>query len=788
MLRNIRQISLLNKIFNVRGNEWPKIGIAWLVTLLYRIGFVIGWTVLVALFVTNYGIASLPYLFVINAAFSIIGSLIYSTFLDKISKEMLMVITIFITCAVLFAGFFLSNNLILFFALIIVAESLFLGQLRIILHGYAEELFTSVQSERTFPLIESSETIGGIIAGLLVTVVSGSINPVNFLLIWIGALLLMVPFIFVHKMINKKVRVIKKVNKNNNSVGFFTKLKKELNKDTHISYIKGIFLIVLLQWLLFNLIEFQYTKAVYQNVSDVILQGGSGFEHAFVHDLGKLFILFSGSALIVQLFIGSRLINSLGVVGSMLLHPIVTLLSILGLTYSFSFRSAIFAKNNFTITTVVHTNAYHSSYYAVKEKLREHIREFLDGIVRPIGAIIGTVVLIALQRFFVGESLIFYVNVSMIIVCLLLLYVTYAQQNKYTQVALDDLQKSNDKHIRFNAIDVLAQKGQKYPVSVLTYILRNRNEPISIRVKILRTMAVIKDLSVIDDVVQCAGSKHMPIRRAAIDALLAYKDLFKDSNSHLLIEHKLIDSLKTYYENEKHSDIRRKMLKLLSTISTVATFDYLMHALKTSKGDFRANVISALGNYKDPSVAEVIKPYLNSKNDKQKLSAVIALGKFKEHRKESINLISSLLKSEKKKIRINGLIAVGELNLKEKKDLCIDLLTSTDEKVRIYSAIALMKMGYEVSIPVVVKYLFKGRTELAKLAKSLLDNVDGPVYPVIKNIISHMVMDEAERIIPEDVNTSYENLKKKDLKKLKWLYSLIEEYDEIDSINSYLNI
>jgi HEAT repeat protein/MFS family permease len=788
MLSNIRQISLLNKIFNVRGNEWPKIGIAWLVTLLYRIGFVIGWTVLVALFVTNYGIASLPYLFVINAAFSIIGSLIYSTFLDKISKELLMTITIFLTCVVLFAGYLFSDNLIFFFAMIIVAESLFLGQLRIILHGYTEELFSPIQSERTFPLIESSETVGGIIAGLIVTVVAGVLNPVNFILIWIGALMLMVPFIFIHKAINKKVRVIKKEKKENGSIGIFTKLKRELKKDTHISYIKGIFLIVFFQWLLFNLIEFQYTKAVYQNVSDVILQGGSGFEHAFIHDLGQLFILFSGSALVIQLFVGSRLISSLGVVGTMLLHPIVTLFSILGLTYSFSFNSAVFTKNNFTITTVLHTNAYHSSYYAVKDKLREHVREFLDGIVRPIGAIVGTVVIIVLQRLLVGEGLIFYVNISMIAVCLILLYVTYTQQSKYTQVALDDLQKSKDRHVRFNAIDILAQKGHKYPISVLTYILHNKSEPISIRVRILRALAIIKDITVIEDIVKCVGSRSMPIRRAAVDALLSYKELFKDPGSHLMVEHNLIDSLKRYYENEKFEDLRRDILRLLSTISTVATFDYLIHALKTSKGDFKANVINALGNYSDQNVADVVKKYLNSKNNKQKLSAIIALGRFKETRADSIKIISTLIRSEKKKVRIDGLIAVGELELKQEKDLCVQNLTSTDEKVRIYSAVALMKMGYEESIPVLIKYLFKGKKELAKLTKSLLLSVDGPVYPVIKNIIEHMVVQEVEKIIPEDVNMSYKNLRKKDLKKLKWLYSLVEEYDEVDSINLYLSI
>ncbi len=788
MLQNIRQISLLNKIFNVRGNEWPKIGIAWLVTLLYRIGFVIGWTVLVALFVTNYGIASLPYLFVINAAFSIIGSLIYSTFLDRISKELLMIITIFITCSVLFVAYFLSHNLILFFALVIVAEALFLGQLRIILHGYTEELFNPIQSERTFPLIESSETIGGIIAGLIVIVLSGSLDPMNFLLIWIAALLLMIPFIFVHKAINKKVRVIKKMKTSEDSVGFFTKLKRELKKDTHISYIKGIFLIVFFQWFLFNLIEFQYTKAVYQNVSDVILQGGSGFEHAFIHDLGQLFILFSGSALVIQLFVGSRLINSLGVVGSMLLHPIVTLFSILGLTYSFSFKGAVFTKNNFTITTVLHTNAYHSSYYVVKEKLREHVREFLGGIVRPVGAIVGTVVLLMLQRIFVGEELILYVNFSMIAVCLLLLYVTYAQQNKYTQVALDDLQKSKDRHTRFNAIDILAQKGHKYPISVLTYILHNKSEPVSIRVRILRALAIIQNISVINDIVKCVGSSRMPVRRAAVDALLAYKDLFNGSDDHLMVEHELIDSLKNFYKNEKYEDIRREILKLLSTISTVATFDYLMHALRTSKGDFRANVISALGNFQDQNVAEVIKKYLNSKNKKQKLASIIALGRFKESRNDSIKLISTLLRSKDKKGKIDGLIAVGELKLKEEKGFCVESLTSTDEKIRIYSAIALIKMGYEESIPVVIKYLFKGRKELAKLTRSLLLNIDGPVYPVVKNIIGHMVMLEVEKIIPEDVNISYENLRKRDLKKMKWLYSLVEEYDEIDSINLYLSI
>lgn len=245
MLQNIRQISILNKIFNIRGNEWSRILITWFISFLYRTGFVIGWTVIVALFVTEYGIASLPYLFVINAVFWILGSLFYSTFLDKFKKDILMVLTLFVASAILFTAFYLfSDNNVVFFTLLIVAEAIFLRQFQIILHGFTEKMFTPIQSERTFPLIESSQTIGGIIAGLIVVFVSGTINPVNFVLIWIGILLLSVPFIFVCEFMNKKVHLISAKKQEIDEEGFFTKIKKELNNPKHISYIKGIFLIV----------------------------------------------------------------------------------------------------------------------------------------------------------------------------------------------------------------------------------------------------------------------------------------------------------------------------------------------------------------------------------------------------------------------------------------------------------------------------------------------------------------------------------------------------------------
>ncbi len=490
MLKKTRDLSILNKIFNVKGKEWHKIFVAWVISFFYRVGFVIGWTILVAMFVSTYGIYSLPYLFVLNALFTILGSLFFATFIDKFKRHSLMLATVFIAISTLFISYYFAfSNEYLFFGLLIITIAIFLQQFKIMLHAYVEDMFNPLQSERTFPLIEASITIAGIVGGILIAFLTPVISVPSFILIWIFILSLLIPCILLYEHIGDSVEKSKKTFKSKNPVGFFTKIKKDLKKDVYFKYIRGLCFIVLIQWILFNLLEFQYTKAVYQNVSYVILEAGSGFEHAFAHDLGQLFILFSASALIVQLFIGSRLINSLGVVGSMILHPIVVLLSVFGLIFSFSFPNAVLAKNNFTITSVIFTNAYHSSYYAIHEKIREYIREFLDGIIRPVGALLGTLILILLQQVVTGNMLVYLLNVIMGLIVLVFLYINISQQRKYSKVAISDLKKINDEETRLSAIDILAQKGHKDVKKYLFKILLDKKESKKIKLKVLEALS-----------------------------------------------------------------------------------------------------------------------------------------------------------------------------------------------------------------------------------------------------------------------------------------------------------
>ena len=787
MFQYIKQLSFLNRVFNVEENEWPRIFIAWMIRFLYRIGFALGWTVLVAMMVAKYGISFLPYLFILNGIFTILGSLVFSFFLDRYRKDTIMIFTIFASIFFLiWAYFFAFRSEVMFFSFLILVISVFLVQFKIMLDGYIEEMFNPLQSERTFPLIEAAETIAGIFAGLIITLLATSIESFQFIYLWIGFLVLILPCLFAFRAMDMKVSILNKKKHSLNLLSVFGKFKSEFFSLKHLSFLKGLFLIVFLQWFIANLVEFQYTKAVYQNVSQVILQAGSGFEHAFIHDLGALFILFSASALIVQLFVGSRLINYLGIVGSMLLHVIVTFLSIFGWLFMFNFTTAVLAKNNFTITNVIHTNAYHSSYYAIREHYREHIREFLEGIVRPIGAILGTFVLIFLQTVFAGKELIFSVNILILLFVGLLFYVTYVQQNRYTNAALDDLVAIGDLKMRINAIDILAQKGHRNFLPALRKILFDKSESLTIKVRILKCFGELKSVEAIPDIINCFSSNNATIRKSALLALLIYKDLNSILKGNLFLEYQLILGLKKMYRAERVEEIRSKVVLVLSMLSTVTAVEFLIEVLGKSKGKLKADTIMALGNYRDSSIVHFIYPYLNSKSSQQKVAAIIALGKVSDMKAEAMSHVNILVRSLVKEDVISALFIVGQLNLKEKRNICLEFLNSSDSEIRLNAAIALAKMGVFEAIPVLVEFLFSPDHKLSLECKKLLENVDVRIYKNIDRIMKYIVYEKAKNIVIENEGKPLAKFGKRSLSTLSWLYSLIEEYDEVESIHKLI--
>lgn len=779
--------SLFSNIFNISASEWPKVLISWFLRLFYRFGFVVGWTVLVAMYVSKFGIAQLPYLFVINAFFTILGSVIYSTVIDRLDRNYLMVSTLFIAASLmLFAMSLFSSHFVLFFSILVVAESVFLMQFKILANGYVEDMFTATESERTFPIIESADTIGGILAGVLVLVLIRYIQIHNFIYIWIMILLLIVPFLLYFSSFRDEILLVTVEDKPQKSSGIFTKLKSEFATSSNNAYLKGLFLIVFFYWISSNLLEFQYTKAIYQNVSGVLLQAGSGFEHAFVHDLGKLSILFSFSALLIQFFLGGRLINKLGVFGSMLIHPLVSILSFIALLFSFNFWSAVMVKNNFSITSVLYNNAYECGYYAVKERLRGHTRELLEGIVRPLGAIAGTLLLIVFQFLLKGTILTLAINLLMIFIALAVFYIIYRQQDKYTKLVVEDLVNSTDRRVKLNAVDILAQRGHKCSIEVLEKIIFDDEQSMSLRLRSIRALSDLGNVESFVVLVRCLDLSHFAVRDTALASMSGFRFLSSDEDQFLMIKYNLIVALKKIYSTHENSELNVKIIKLMSLMSNVAALEFLLDVLNKSVKTDKNSAILALSRYDCVEVEDVLAHYLHSKSIEESFSAALVLYGSKKYGEFSSFVLKKFLYSKSITTLSYGIFAIGELRLKKYVTYCEKYLYSKNKKLSLVSAISLAKMGNEIAVDVLLRFLFSHDEKYVGLVKSEIKHIDVRILKIIDKIVRQRVQMEIEKIMGLHESIHISKFEKNHLLHLRRLYALIEEYDEIDEINKLI--
>jgi len=756
-------------------------------------GFVIGWTIIVGMFIGRYGLSYLPFLFVVNAVFSILGTFIYSLIREKVSKEMIIFITVLLAASLLcLAVFFGKDSPVAFFGFLLAAEAVFLVQLKIAFNGFVETLFTPLESERTFPVIESSETIGGLTAGVLVTLFASSVDTSFFVYLWIFTLFCVLICLLVRKFLNKGIyRFSMSVDNEEPQIsehagGLFSKIRDAASQIRSVSFIKGLLVVVILQWIFANLIEFQYTKAVTENISAAVLNSGSGFEHALVHSLGSLSIIFSASALVVQLFVGSRLITSLGIIGSMMLYPVVMLLSVLGLSVRFGLPTAVLAQTSHTITHTIYLNSYHAAYYSIKEHFREHTRGFIEGIVKPFGALIGTILLIVSQKFFHGENLNLVLNLVMMAVLVCLFFVIYGLQKKYTKVALHNLLRSEDKIERVEAIDILSQKGHKSALSGLLQVLNDPKESDFMKIKVLNAFGELNELGAIDSIISVFKSHKLDLRIAAVDALTSYKSVKNLFHENLFYEYKIIEALKNLYINEKNEEIRSKIVRFISRLSLSGTFGFLLEELKKTTGQLRAEVIVSLGNYKDENIVAIIEPFLESPSPIEKAAAVMALWKYPDRREDLEFIVSKMLKHRNKNVIRSAIYAIGEVGIKSHRKKCLEYLHSFDHFLKFHSILALAKMKNAESIKAISDILFGENQEMALEMKKALLTLPHGVYKKINEQVKKNVSLRINELLEKTRTSSLKSLNERYLNYLKMLYSLADETEEVNVIDELL--
>lgn len=806
---------LINRLLNVAPGEWPRILLAWHLNLFLRMGFVIGWTVTVAMFINRIGIEALPFLFVLNALLIMVGSIIYSYLIQKISRPLLIVYTVLMSGALLLlATLFSFGNDYAFFGLIILAQSMLISQLNILISLFTEDLFSPLESQRTFPLIATSETLGGILGGLTVGLLSGWLTSYKFIYLWILATFLIIPIILTSHAYTKKMPFIKAQKKKITHTHNLSKKAKKISQSLRkVPFLKGITVIVMVQFMLLTMIEFQYTKAVqeaviqkHETVEVITYQPDStlqvsllnieplsptnspkahslNIENDITKNLGLLTMIFSFGSLIVQILIASRLIRSIGVVGTLLLHPIVTILNLLGMTINFNFFTAAMGRSNFEITGKLFKNAYHSSYYAIKESIRDHIKEFMEGFIKPLGTIMAFVVIFSIQDFAQGSQETLLINIVMIVITIIMAVRIAFLKKNYTEVSYKNLETSNDLPTRINALEILSQKGHKLETKTILKYLQNKKEKPLVKVKIIETLKQIGNPEAIPDLINCLSSEHSRIRHAAIEALSSFKELNNHKGKkYAFTRHRLIETSKELFHKEKSSFIRSEIIQMLAKIDHNDLIPFIITTLEEGDNKTKEACIKACRKFGDDNLQHYVAPYLDHKNQNVRAEAIVTLWPFEKLKNNLNHYLSQMKKSKRKESILATLYVLSETEREDEYPYIFKHLTSPDKEIKQAAAKALSKLNHRAAILHLADAWIENPQSLKKFTKKLKPEMQES----IKNLIEQKISQHINEIMKNTKAESLEELEIKELEQLKTAYETVDEYHEAFKIETLI--
>lgn len=638
-------MSRIHNLFNVSKKELPRIYLAWSLVFILRLGFILGWTASIAHFLSTVSVEKLPFLFFGNASLVIVGTLVYKNLIHRISKETLVICSVMVASTLLIlASSFAAEHTGSFFSLVTIAQSIFLSQSFILISLFNEELFTPLESQRTFPIIESAETLGGMLGGLLLSLLAGHIPSYKFVLLWAILVLLILPILLLYK-------------PQEGTHGHKTEVKAQkhtLKEVFHTikgnTFLWGIMLMTFLNWAVVNMLEFQYTIA---------LQEEFGGHSNITEKLGILQFIFNSGALFVQLIMGSRILSELGVISTMVIHPLVTLFNLVWMLFDFRFMTAAITKGSYETTGLLFKSATDSSFYAIDEEIRGDIKELTLGIMKPLGALVGTSMIFFLSLDVFHEVRPIVLNILLFVFMLGMLGFSSKLGKAYTHFCEKNLSRKRDIKARINAIEILSQKGHHHRLDPLIKIAKRKDESKELKYKILACLAQKSEPEAVLGVLEVLDDKAHSVKESAAKALaeICQKNPFDKESS--FTRYKTLESIKGWLKKDLSEQAKEDLVRAFFFLDSNALAEHLLKEIDQSENS--TTYIKMLKLFSDPHIRVYLEPYLDSRSPEKRAAAICALWKHEDLKPKLRHGLKQLLENPKEAVQLIGLKVLREV-------------------------------------------------------------------------------------------------------------------------------
>lgn len=786
-IENSASGSFLYTLIRIYPHEFSRVFISWAFRFLYRFALVLAWTFLVSFFIEQLGHERLSYLFLFHALLVIGGSLLFIRLSKKYSLEMLFLITILSASSLLIASQFLFRDSFWLLVGLFFVEAFILIQLSINFDTFIERLFTPLESERTFPVIESADTLAGLFAGFFLFF-SADLGLFTLLWILIGVLFALVPVLLFYQNFIRLTPGMCMYRKQ--LISGFAEESSIFGKSYHATkrhdFTRGLACIVFVQWITALFLEFLFTVSVSQKALESLPATVSGVENILIHEFGFLYILFGAVAFISQIFLAPRVITYLGIVPSMMVHPLLFLLSLIGLLGSFGFFTTVLTRLNAEITGGIYRNAYQSSYYVFEEEESQHVRLFLEGIVRPLGVLAATLYLL-FGRFFVPKQF-FTLSVlfGMFLSVLVFLFLTSRLQKKYFQTAISQLFSPDvSENLKLHLLEIVHQKGNEEARPVLYKILSDVKTPVLLKLKILELFS--DDPEILPVLFEYVSSADHDLRLSSLMILKKFAANGYFSSERYFSRNFLFQTLKTRYVTETHDAMRLLLLEILALCSGKEVVDFFTSEIEQASGNSLAQILLSCRFFDDEGISSLLRQFLSSQDPRVWASACIALRG--EHLQTQISAsLWKHLRDDAEASNIAAMSVIRALHAEEFTAFLQKKKYDDGSQAVFFQTVTLAFLGEHDALERFIGLLTGTDIDLAEKAYSFLAEFSEDLRSSIEQRVHFSVSHAFHQFLRQSPAGKLHNLPFEELRMLRNFYMLLNASEEVFHLDHLITL
>lgn len=720
-----------------------------------------------SLFLETMGPEQMPFVMVVGALLVITYSLLSSAIGSRLSSPLRFAIFTILISAFYGVIYLLPENVPLQVILFFLTSGFFFDFLDVSVINLASSLMTPLQAKNMLPLLSSFTALGVIFGSYFALDIQLYSEKIGVGLLQAMSLLIVVLFALL------VVKVFKKDLKQ--SAEALKAQKTELQHTVrdaahfirHSNLFRSLAFVVFLFVAIRVSLEFKLKTTMSLNFS------GSELTDLF----GKIYMVESALAFLVNFFITERFISRFGIVKTLLLYPVTMFVFgcvavVSGLQPLYVVLFTMSCTIPWYSLVVVST----SQVFSIAPKQRSQQVYFL--IMGLLSSLTKLAIALSLFVYTANIELEKPLNTGLIFFFVMILFVTLWKFKNYFQIELKDNLFKDDLYLKHQTIELMAEKTQKNQGELhLRRLLGLSTTDEQTKIKTMNTLGMIGNYQTVTDFIKIlkeGSPKEMFVALQNIGLIVKSRRKF---NRYPLTKHLLLKTYREIFISNVPHYVKLEIISSLKYFNLEEVIDFLEKNLQSEDVQVKKNVIETLDSFNDRGIILYLELYLESKDAQIVASTIAALWKFPDMRINLVPKLAEIMAEESVEARDSTLYLIASIHAYWEKAYVQKLCDARVAHTRRYAYITLLFLGDNSYLDALVR-------ELADLAKSVDAKGENFMtdkqelefilsqYRKLNRDLRELIIAKIQQLQPNDVHVIFEAF-------LHSRYMFVQELDDL---------